>query len=671
MKKWFSLLCFLWGSIYMFANPFGTWKNYLAYHDITDIRKAGNIFYTLASGNLFAYNLDDNSVTTYDRVNGLNGSKITLIDWNDAAQRLLIVYDDYRFDLLDKKGNITFITDYADKALSQDKTINHIHMNANFAWVSTNFGILKVDMQRATINATYNLGFPVNYITMNNGYIFANSYQKGVWRAKITDNLQNMDNWEHIGDAKNLTPTINTEWLEIVKKVVPDGPKYNYFGNMVFKNGKLYTVPGFIGEYERPAIVQVWNGNQWIFTGEKLTERLQRWVVDFATVVVDPKDENHIVVGSRAGLYDLGLIDNTLYNAYNIDNSPLQQAATIDKSNVYDFVEVLGVAFHPTDGSLWMQNSIAATNTILRLSPEKEWQVFSKPELNVFWKNYHSMEYMRNTFFDRYGQMWFVNAYSRRPALVRYITETDQIKVYEKLMTEAGFLGEDIIRCAIEDAQGNIWVGTSNGPVYLPAEQVTGDETTFVQVKVARKDGTSFADYLLLGNDIMSIAIDGANRIWFGTNGNGAFLISNDYQDEIHHFTVNNSPLLSNVIESIAINDQTGEVFFGTDKGLCSYMSDASKPTETLDNDNFRVYPNPVTPDYHGSVTITGFTYHADVKITTLDGRLVAEGKSNGGTFTWDVNDQKGRRVASGIYLVLATDEKGSDTAVSKIAVIN
>ena len=141
--------------------------------------------------------------------------------------------------------------------------------------------------------------------------------------------------------------------------------------------------------------------------------------------------------------------------------------------------------------------------------------------------------------------------------------------------------------------------------------------------------------------------------------------------EQIHHFTTENSPLLSNNIMSVAINNDTGEIFFGTDKGLCSYMNDATTPNESMDKDNVYAYPNPVEPGYSGLITVTGLSHNADVKIVTVNGTLVAEGRSSGGTFTWDGNDLKGKRVASGIYMVQTATADGSKGTVCKIAVVN
>ena len=139
---------------------------------------------------------------------------------------------------------------------------------------------------------------------------------------------------------------------------------------------------------------------------------------------------------------------------------------------------------------------------------------------------------------------------------------------------------------------------------------------------------------------------------------------------QLQHFTKENSSLLSNSIQGIQINPTSGEVFFGTTEGLCSYVSDASSPNTDMNKDNVYAYPNPVSPDYTGLITIVGLSYNADVKIVTSNGALVAQGRSNGGTFTWNGCDSSGKRVASGVYNVIAAKQDGSKGTVCKVAVI-
>ena len=152
---------------------------------------------------------------------------------------------------------------------------------------------------------------------------------------------------------------------------------------------------------------------------------------------------------------------------------------------------------------------------------------------------------------------------------------------------------------------------------------------------------------------------------------NGVYLISADNITQIHHFTSSNSNLLSDDIESIAINENTNEIFFGTSKGLCSYMSDGSTLNSEMTKDNVWAYPNPVKPEYTGNITSTGLSLNADIKIVTSNGILVNQGRSNGETYIWDGNDLNGKKVTSGIYMVQTATYEGNKGTVCKIAIIN
>ena len=162
--------------------------------------------------------------------------------------------------------------------------------------------------------------------------------------------------------------------------------------------------------------------------------------------------------------------------------------------------------------------------------------------------------------------------------------------------------------------------------------------------------------------------VDNGNRKWIGTDGSGVYVLSEDNQEIVHQFNTSNSPLLSDKIYSIEINENTGEVFIGSDKGLVSYKGEATKGKD--DYSDVYAYPNPVRPEHRDKVTITGLMDNSIVKITDLNGNLVYQTKSLGGQAIWNCRNTKGVRVASGVYLVLSATEDSKESIVTKIAVI-
>ena len=617
-------------SLFTFSQV-GTWKNYLAYHEIQQICAAGNYLFVRASNDLYQYNQKDQSIYTYDRTNGLSDTNIKLIAWNKQAKRLIAVYDNSNIDLVETNGNVTNISALYTKTMTEDKTVNSIRIEGNYAYLVCGFGIVKVNMQRAEIAETYTPNHP-----------------------EYPTSLPAEDNSDY------------DKYIELVKTLSPDGPHYNHFGFMRFLNNKLYTCNG---DYTHSSGIQIYDNNNWInYQNEGISDVTGLSYMGAFCLDVDPKNENHIFAGSRNGLYEFK--DGQFVSFYNSNNSPIEPFD--GKTLEYELVSDVK---YDSNGDIWLLNSSAPNTSMIRYV-NGSFTKLNHAELMKLnsgaIKNRSNAE-MRGIFFDSQGLMWFVNNNWYTPAFYQYDTNSDKLTAYENFVNQDGTVQNPQlgVRCIAEDLQYNIWIGTSAGPFVFERKEINNGGTTLTQVKVPRNDGTNFADYLLANTDILSMAIDGGNRKWFGTNGNGVYLISADNMTQILHFTTADSPLLSNIVKSIAVNPASGEVFFGTDNGLCSYISDATQSNTEMTSDNVWAYPNPVEPNYTGPITITGLTLNADVKILSANGAIINEGRSNGGTYTWDGCDQKGRRVASGVYMVATATSDGKKGTVCKIAIIN
>lgn len=652
----------------------GDWKAYMAYHDVQEIEQAGNLVFVQASNNLYVYNQNDQSIQTFSKIDYLSDCDIEHIAYCQAAHRLLILYSNSNIDLMNTSNyEVTNLADYYNASTTGDKTIYDIYVNGKYAYMSNGFGIVKVNVADGEISDTYNLGFKVNWCEIKDNYIYAYSQTDGQYRAPLSVNLLDKNNWSKVGGYAAKQQADKSELKQMVSTLNPGGPKYNYFGFMKFANNQLYTCGGgFAVGISRKGCIQILKNEEWnIYPDENITSKTNVTYENLECLDYDPTDTSHIFVGGRNGLYEYK--NGNFENYYNYENSPIERYN--NRSKEYELIT--GVKFDK-EGNLWMQNSQAPTQSLIEFTKDKQWISHQLPDLmkldDAGFTN-KSLGLLGNMLIDSRGLLWFVNNHWIVPSLYCYQFSEDNSE--ERLNAFTSFVNEDgtevsvgAVRCAAEDKDGNIWIGTSAGPLLLDPNQITASAPTFTQVKVPRNDGTNYADYLLSGIDVSCIAVDGANRKWFGTKKNGIYLISEDNLSEIHHFTTLNSPLLSNGIESIAINEKTGEVFIGTDKGLSSYMSDSSTPNESMTSDNVWAYPNPVKPDYTGLITIVGLSQNADVKILTSNGRIVNEGKSNGGTYTWNGCDANGKKVASGIYMVATATNDVEKGTVCKIAII-
>lgn len=227
----------------------------------------------------------------------------------------------------------------------------------------------------------------------------------------------------------------------------------------------------------------------------------------------------------------------------------------------------------------------------------------------------------------------------------------------------------------IEDKKGKFWIGTNNGIIVVDdLDQLgkTGNTTLNVRrPKVARNDGTNFADYLLDSENIVCIAVDSNNKKWIGTASSGLFYVNEDGTEILAEYRTDNSPLLSNTITMLACDPHGNDVLIGTPEGLFVYSSDSAPAAE--DYSDVYAYPNPVRPDYTGWITINGLMDKSLVKIADQQGNVIWSGKSEGGMAQWDGCDAAGNRVRSGVYLVMASQNAtgSASGAVAKIVVIN
>ena len=453
--------------------------------------------------------------------------------------------------------------------------------------------------------------------------------------------------------------------------LLPNSPIRNYCEFMKFtSDDKLLVAGGNLNYfdvtfYDGTLMEYDYNNYKWINLPEDTIKKATGLrYVNICSVDEDPTEPGHYFASSFGyGLYEFR--DGKFVKHYSFNNSSLESAVPNNKA----YVRVSSVKFDE-EGNLWCINTTNVDNIVKILKKDGEW-------VSLNYKDIEYKETMVHPYIDSRGWLWIVSLQSETGIFCAKLngtpfdTSDDESKIWLHKFTNQDGVSYDIyqVYALTEDHNGSIWVGTNTGVFVIDNPKEFFKEGTFKQIKVPRNDGTGLADYLLSGTYIKSIEVDGANRKWIGTNDNGVYLISADGLETIHHFTTENSQLPSDCIESIAINGKSGEIFIGTDKGIASYMSDATRPEEKLENSNIYAYPNPVKADYSGNISIVGLTHDCNVKIVDANGFLINEGNSNGGMYSWNGRNQRGEKVASGVYYVLTYDSFGNEGVATKILV--
>lgn len=371
-------------------------------------------------------------------------------------------------------------------------------------------------------------------------------------------------------------------------------------------------------------------------------------------IIVNPNNDKQVYASSFfSGL--LKIEQDVPTFLYNEKNSGLESITT-EGPNYID-VRINGTAFDKS-GNLWITNS-RIKNGLKVLKTNGQWQSYSTATIldNAELASY------ANIVIDKNNTKWIA---TNREGVIGFNESTNTFKKIT-FGADVGNLPTADVRSVAVDTKNQLWIGTIKG---LRVLSNVGSFQTESQLKanpiIIMDD--NLAQELLYEQFINVIVVDGANNKWIGTGDSGVFMVSPNGQETKYHFTINNSPLPSNVINDIKINSATGEVFFATDKGMVSFKGIATEANEDLNN--AYVYPNPVRPNYSGTVKVAGLIDKANIKITDIEGNLVYETTSTGGTIEWDTTAFGRYKVASGVYMIFISAQDGGETKVKKVMII-
>jgi hypothetical protein len=367
-------------------------------------------------------------------------------------------------------------------------------------------------------------------------------------------------------------------------------------------------------------------------------------------VAISPTNENIVYIGSA----DTGLlkIQNDVPTVlYGTTNSQIEAIAGTNDAWIN------GLVFDKT-GNLWMNNS-QLDKTIKVLKADDSWQSYSIKSIIA---NPKQTTCGRMSI-DKNGTKWLA---TNDNGIIGF-NEKDSVFKKITIGADSGNLPTADARVAIQDNNNQLWIGTSAGLRVLSNvdDFLKNTQLTTKPIIILEND---LAQELMFTQFITDISVDGANNKWIGTTDSGIFLVSPNGQETKYHFTINNSPLPSNSIIDIEIDGQSGEVFIATTKGMVSFKGISTEANQDLKN--VFIYPNPVRPDYDGTVKISGLLNKANVKVTDIEGNLVFETTSEGGTVEWDTKAFGKHKVASGVYMIFISAKDGIESKVKKVMII-
>lgn len=502
------------------------------------------------------------------------------------------------------------------------------------------------------------------FITIGSAvYVYSNQMvlQRQIANTQVLDNTLNFTCATAVGDQlfigtkdKGLFSSSLSSNAVFINNT-PSGPARNNIFSMDVTPNVIWTVYGdydsFYNPYDLDSYgVSKYNTSGWlnipyseVYNAKSMTR-----------IIVNPQKENQVYASSFfSGL--LRIEDDDPNFLYNEKNSGLESITT-EGPNYID-VRINATAFDKT-GNLWVTNS-RIKNGLKVLKTNGQWGSYAMT--NIL-DDAEAGSYA-GIVIDRNSVKWIA---TNRDGVVGF---NETANTFKKMTfgVDVGNLPIADVRALAIDTKNQLWIGTTKGLRVLSNVGSFQNESQLKANPIIIMED-NLAQELLYEQFITTIAVDGANNKWIGTSDSGVFMVSPNGQETKYHFTNSNSPLPSNGINEIKINSVTGEVFIATNKGLISFNGIATGANEDLNN--VYVYPNPVRPTYSGTVKVAGLLDKANIKITDIEGNLVYEATSEGGTVEWDTTAFGRYKVSSGVYMIFISAQDGGETKVKKVMII-
>ncbi len=445
------------------------------------------------------------------------------------------------------------------------------------------------------------------------------------------------------------------------RRLTYNSPFHHSVGDMIVKDGTLYVSDGGVSDnfqylFSRNGFY-ILEANSWFnFNEFNRSEIAENELLSFYTIAPHP-NEDIVYVGSYwGGLLEYDRVSD-LMKIYTQENSSLTGAIGDEARE-----RVTGIVIDAKD-NLWVSTYGSAQPINVR-TPDGEWHSYAiDTRSNIIEMVLDDNGYLWCTIGGANGGVYILDPGERVE------TSADDRTIYLSNLNSE--IPSDRINTITKDLDGQMWIGTNEGPIIFNCGSELWEGNCQGQRRIVLED--SIAAFLLADQDVVSIEVDGANRKWFGTR-NGIFVQSSNGESQLLRFTEANSPLFDNYIRDMTYDGMSGLMYIGTDRGIISYKTETTSGALRHIESDVYAYPNPVPPDYLGSIAIKGLVENAEIKITDINGRLIQESQAQGGQAIWNGKDSNGVRVATGVYLVFSSESssfRNPDSFVTKILLLN
>lgn len=682
--------------------PIGEWQTHFSYNNITNLQIAGTSLFCSSENGLFY--IQDNVITELSKTDGLSDAGVGSLGFDDSHSTLLIGYKSGKLDLV-REGSVNTINTLFEVNLD-NKRINNFYLNDNFYLLSTDLGLAYFDLAQGQIRDVYREIGPdgepvmVYQTTMIENIVFALT-DYGLLMGDFTKNLFDFNNWqqltspdtisinsiEQINDQLIFTSSENVYSYDGLQVEQIQNLSQSIIGIIQSPNDYLVTESEILawdgdlfsnvlasGNFENVTSFAFFENKNWFGSSDQGLRILQSdntWEsvtpngpISDNIKKISPLSEGVGLVygshpeGATSHNFDIfyegrWINQSSIYPVFDIieyqeDLLLATSQGIYNQSENQIIIETQGgniSSFEERNGSLWASSYDSAYS--LFLFDGFDWFDYSSASTGS--------KYATDVKVSLFNVAWIQKGLEEGGGIVAFEPVED---LFRNISNSDGISASSISDYEIS-LDDEAWIASNNNLSAFFDASLVFDDQEAVEVLFEGRP-------LLGGQQITSIAFDGGNRKWIGTQ-NGIWVFESNLTDLVVIYNEENSPLPSKSIKSLTYQPDDGQMFIHTAKGLVSLQTNSSKPL--LSHLDVEIYPNPVSTGYNGQVAITKTIADASIKITNPSGQLIRDLKANGSTASWDLRDYNGQSVTPGIYIIFSSDSDGIDTYIGKIAV--
>ncbi len=195
----------------------GEWRTHFSYAKANQVLYTPAKVYVSSQGHLYSYDPADASIQAYSMLDGLSGNQVSQMAYNEPTGKTLLLYSDGNMDIIGADGDIFNLSDYRDKTLAADKSVNRIRMYGKYALLATNIGLLQVDMQAREISESYIFRQPdgsylhIKDAMLTDSCLYLLSDQ-GLYQGRLERNLLDFSQWQALNLTLSPLPIRMLDW---------------------------------------------------------------------------------------------------------------------------------------------------------------------------------------------------------------------------------------------------------------------------------------------------------------------------------------------------------------------------------------------------------------------------------------------------------------------------